>query len=139
MKTTIVAITACLGCAWLIWWYGPGVALAQPMSQNEHAPFPAAAQATRAPIFDTGGWTLINCSNVAAARNGTALTTWRSYTITCSDDSYLAWGSVTVDADSGDGVIPNGAWLRFVVSPDTKYVSCLNVNADANCKIIGLR
>ena len=89
----------------------------------------------RACIFPVGGWTIVNCSNVAAATSG-ALNKWSRYVIQCGDDSYLATGDESTDvADANDGYLPSGAWLEFITTRDIRYISCLNVNVDSDCRI----
>ena len=112
--------------------------LAQPMSQNGQAPLGTriAEQASRACVYPIGGWTIIDCSNVAAAQSA-QLTPWARYVIQCGDDSYFATGDEATDeADSSDGWLPSGAWTDFFTTLDVRYVSCLNKNSDSDCRII---
>lgn len=88
-------------------------------------------------IFPAGGWTIINCSNAAAASSA-ALTAWSRYIMQCGDDSYFAMGTAGTgqDADSNDGWLPSGAWLELVTTSTLKYISVKNKNSDSDCRII---
>lgn len=92
---------------------------------------------TRACTFATGGWTKVDCSNVAVAYSA-ALTPNTRYVIQCTDDSYIAFGTAASgqDADANDGYLPNGAWVEFYTSDTIIYYNCLNKNADADCRHI---
>ena len=95
--------------------------------------------ASRAGSFSPNGWTIVNCSNVAAATS-TVLPAKSTVIIQCFDDSYIAFGgSAVADADSSDGILPDKEWLRHLVLPDANYFSCLNVNADQDCRWIEAR
>lgn len=91
--------------------------------------------AARACLFPAGGWTIINCSNVAAATSA-QLNEWSRYVIQCGDDSYFAPGGSAATADANDGYIPQGAWLEFLTTDQIRYVSVLNKNADSDCRIV---
>lgn len=94
--------------------------------------------AARACLFPTGGWTIINCSNAAAASSA-QLNEWSRYVIQCGDDSYIATDDAATGglADANDGWLPQGAWLEFLTEGENgvRYVSCLNKNADSDCRI----
>lgn len=113
------------------------VGLAKSPTQSEQYPLPdqLTKALTRPSIFQPGGWTIIDCSDVAAARSA-ALNQWSRYTIQCGDASYLSWGTVTTTADANDGYIPADAWLEFLTTDTNIYVSCLNKTADSDCRII---
>jgi len=86
--------------------------------------------------YPAGGWTIVNCSNVAAATSG-ALNKWSRYVIQCGVNSYIAWGDDATDvADANDGYLPAGSWAEFGVAGDVEYVSCLNIGADSDCRYI---
>lgn len=91
----------------------------------------------RSCIFASGGWSKIDCSNVAAASSA-ELNHWSRYVIQCGDDSYFATGTAATgqDADTNDGWIPQGAWVEFATTATIKYVSVLNKNSDSDCRII---
>jgi len=125
---TVVVITCAIA----------GVAIAQSPSQNNTLALQKAQDLTRAPIFVAGGWTSIDCSNVAAAVSA-QLTSFSQYVIGCEDDSRLAWGTSTVVADANDLPLYEGAWLRFVAAAGSDYVSCLNVNEDSICRYIEVK
>lgn len=111
---------------------------AQPMSQDGQAPTPMdlSLQATRACMYTAGGWTIVDCSNAAAAQSA-QLVSWARYVIQCGDDSYIAWGDdATDEADSNDAWVPLGAWTDWFTSDTVRYVSCLNKNVDSDCRII---
>ena len=95
------------------------------------------ARSTRACIFPNGGWTTVDCSNVAAASSA-ALNPWSNYIVQCGDDSYLAPGTAASgqDADSSDGYLPEGEWLRLGTTDTVLYYSCLNINSDSDCRHI---
>lgn len=90
--------------------------------------------------FVSGGWTIVNCSNAAAASSA-ALNQWTRYVVQCGDDSYFAPGTAASgqDADASDGWIPSGAWAEFMTTGDVIYYSCLNKNADSDCRHIECR
>lgn len=91
--------------------------------------------ASRACKFPIDGWTIINCSNVAAATSA-ELNDWSRYVIQCGDDSYIATGDESTDvADTNDGYLPEGSWLEFITDRDVRYISCLNINVDSDCRI----
>lgn len=116
---------------------GANVAMSQPASQHSQARTgeDLTKLATRACIFPIGGWTIIDCSNVAAATSA-QLNYWSRYVIQCGDDSYIATGDAVTDvADSSDGWLPSGSWLEFMTTAQVRYVSCLNKNADSDCRI----
>jgi hypothetical protein len=114
-----------------------GLAVAQPLSSVSIARLnpELTQQAQRACIFPAGGWTIINCSNVAAATSS-QLNAWSRYVIQCGDDSYLATGDEATDvADANDGWLSSGAWLEFMTTSTVRYISCLNKTADSDCRI----
>jgi hypothetical protein len=92
--------------------------------------------ASRACLFPVGGWTIINCSNAAAASSA-QLNEWSRYVIQCGDDSYIATDDAATGglADANDGYIPSGAWLEFLTTESVRYISCLNINKDSDCRI----
>jgi hypothetical protein len=95
-----------------------------------------AQNASKVCVYPPGGWTIVNCSNVAAATSG-ALNTWSRYVIQCGVNSYIAWGDDATDvADANDGYLPAGAWLEFGTARDIQYVSCLNIGSDSDCRYI---
>lgn len=95
--------------------------------------------AARAPLFEAGGWAVVDCSNVAAARSE-KLNPWSRYCIQCGDDSHVAWGGETIEANAGrDGYLPKGSWLSFLTTDANRYVSCLNANEDSDCRLIECR
>lgn len=96
------------------------------------------ANNSRACVFPDGGWTKVDCSNVAAATSG-QLNAWSRYVVQCGDSSYIAWGSASdmTAADSSDGYIVGGAWLEYqTVGAEGRYFSCLNINSDSDCRYI---
>lgn len=112
------------------------IALAQPMSQPSASLLykPLSDAATRACIFPSGGWTTIATDNVAGVASA-QLNVWSRYVVQCGDDSRIAWGGSTVVADGSDGYITAEDWLEFITTPDTRYVSLLNINNDNTCWI----
>lgn len=100
---------------------------------------PAAKGVARAGAcaFADGGWTIVNCSNAAAASSG-ALHQWSRYVVQCGVKSYLRWGNTASadDATSSDGYIPADAWAEFVTTDDVRYLSCLNIGSDSDCRVI---
>ena len=85
--------------------------------------------------FQPGGWTIINCSNLAAATSA-QLSQWTRYVMQCGDDSYIATGDeVTDSADANDGWLSESDWLTFMTTDTILYMSCLNKNADSDCRI----
>ena len=92
-------------------------------------------QATRACIFPSGGWAIVNCSNAAAAASS-QLNQWSRYVIQCGVDSYFATGTSAVAADANDGWLPAGAWLEFMTTDTVRYASCLNIGSDSDCRIL---
>jgi hypothetical protein len=118
---TIIAVAAALGLA-----LAAIPAIAQPAVQSN----------TEACLFPIGGWTIVNCSAAAAAQSG-ALNVNSKYIVQCGDDSYIATGDQATDeADSSDGYLPEGAWLELRTSRSVRYISCLNVNVDSDCRYI---
>lgn len=95
------------------------------------------ARLGRSCIYPSGGWTIINCSNVAAASSA-QLNAWSRYVIQCGDDSYFATGTAATgqDADANDGYIPAGAWTDFSTTDTIRFVSVLNRNSDSDCRIL---
>lgn len=90
---------------------------------------------TKACMYPIGGWTIINCSNAAAAQSA-QLVAWSRYVVQCGDDSYLATGDEATDeADANDGWLPAGAWLEFMTTDVVRYLSCKNKNSDSDCRI----
>ena len=94
------------------------------------------ANATRACMFPKGGWTIVDCSNVAAAQSA-ELNAYSRYVVQCLDDSYFATGDESTDeADSSDGYLPAGSWLEMLTTASERYFSCLNLNVDSDCRYI---
>ncbi len=118
------------------------IAYAQPDTQHNMARTnPALTDLmTRACLFPAGGWAIVNCTNSAAASSA-QLNAWSSYIMQCGDDSYWATGTAASgqDADSSDGWLPAGAWLRFITTDNLRYVSVLNKNSDSDCRVIECR
>lgn len=86
--------------------------------------------------FPDGGWTIVDCSNVAAASSA-ALHQWSRYVLQCGADSRIAWGDTASDAaDANDGYLPSGAWVEFMTTDSVRYVSCLNISSDSDCRYI---
>lgn len=100
-------------------------------------PPPKAAARSGACSFADGGWTIVNCSNAAAASSA-ALNPWSRYVVQCGVNSYIAWGDAATsnDADSSDGYIPGGSWVEFVTTDVVKFYSCLNIGSDSDCRHI---
>lgn len=98
------------------------------------------AQSGRPCIMPSGGWTIINCSNAAAASSA-QLNAYGRYVMQCGDDSYLAAGTAATgqDADSSDGWIPSGAWFEFLTTDTVRFMSCLNKNLDSDCRYFECR
>jgi len=95
-----------------------------------------AANASKVCVNPPGGWTIINCSDVAAATSA-QLNDWSRYIIQCGVNSYFATGDDAADvADANDGYLPAGAWYEFGTTPQVRYVSCLNIGSDSDCRII---
>lgn len=119
-----------------------GMVLAQPSDQHGYLRLPTDVQqsAARACMFPSGGWTIVNCSNVAAASSA-ALNAWSRYVIQCGVNSYLATGTAATgqDADTNDGYLPAGAWLEFMTTDTIKYISCLNIGSDSDCRLVECR
>lgn len=115
------------------------VVLAQNKSQSPLLELGAGHAAARAGAcaFTSGGWTIVDCS-AAAAASSAQLNAFSRYVVQCTDDSYFAPGTAATgqDADSSDGYVPNGAWLEFVTTGDVRFYSCLNKNADNDCRHI---
>lgn len=115
-----------------------GLVLAQPATQNGLLSLPASLQqgAARACAFPAGGWTIINCSNAAAASSA-QLNAWSRYVVQCGVNSYIATGTAATgqDADSSDGYLPAGSWLEFMTTDTIRYLSCLNIGSDSDCRI----
>lgn len=86
--------------------------------------------------FPDGGWTIVNCSNAVAASSA-ALNQWSRYVVQCGVDSYIAWGDTSADAaDANDGYLPSKSWLEFMTTDSVRYVSCLNIGSDSDCRYI---
>jgi len=119
-----------------------GVAIGQTSAQHSLARVSASMteQAQRPCIFPAGGWTTVDCSNVAAASSA-ALNKWSRYIVQCTDDSYIATGTAASgqDADSSDGYLPEGSWLELMTTDSIIYYSCLNINGDNDCRHIECR
>ncbi len=96
-----------------------------------------AAARSGACMFADGGWTIVNCSNAAAA-SSTALNSWSRYVVQCGVNSYVAWGDAATsnDADANDGYAPAGAWVEFMTTDVVKFYSCLNIGSDSDCRHI---
>ena len=128
-KAIFSALLAALVCG--------GYAIAQPMTQASVASLPPAinSAASRACLFPVGGWTIVNCSNAAAATSA-QLNAFGRYVIQCGDDSYIATGDEATDvADANDGWLPTGAWLEFLTTDSVRYISCLNKTIDSDCRL----
>lgn len=113
-----------------------GVVMAQPLSSWSllRTSNDLNQLATRACIHPIGGWTIVNCSNAAAAQSA-QLNAWSRYVVQCGDDSYIATGDQSTDeADSSDGWLPSGAWLELMTTDTVRYISCLNKNSDSDCR-----
>jgi hypothetical protein len=97
------------------------------------------ANTSRPCMFAAGGWTTIDSDNSGANLSG-AMTTWSTYVIQCTSDAYIAWGGATAAADSSDAWIAAGAWVRFITTDDSNYVSVLNTtHATNDCHYIECR
>ena len=97
---------------------------------------PYLSNTMRSCLFPPDGWTIVDCSDSVAATSE-ALDPWSRYVVQCNDVSYISWGDDATDvADANDGWLPAGAWLEFLTTPRTRYVSCLNVNTDSDCRYI---
>jgi hypothetical protein len=134
MKYLIGAITAAVIVL-------AGVALAQTAAQPGLYTFPRDFNdsASRPPLYASGGWTTIDSDNSGANLSG-ELNAWTTYAIQCDDDAYIAWGGTAAAADSSDGWIAAGAWIRFTVGGADLYVSVLNkASATADCHYIEAR
>lgn len=90
---------------------------------------------TRACVFAAGAATTLDCSNVADADSG-ALTANTRYVLTCTDSTYVRFGSTAVTAAAGDMIVPNGTWLEFATSDSIRHLSVLNVNINAACYLL---
>lgn len=128
-KISILVLIACIFAAFVV--------LAQPMSQSPQFKLPddLTNALTRPSVLQIGGWTKIDCSNVAAATSA-QLNAWSRYVIQCGDDSYIATGDAVTDlADANDGWLPSGAWLEFITTDSVRFISCLNKTVDSDCRI----
>ena len=116
------------------------VATAQPVSQSPLVGMPPDKGMARAGacVFPAGGWATVNPDTVTHAASS-ALTAWSRYVLQCTTDTYFATGVSTVAADSGDGYVPAGSWLEFVIVPEALHFSVLNVSVDGTCKVIECR
>ena len=115
-----------------------GVVYALPPSQSPLVELPPGKAAARSGAcqFPIGGWTIVNCSDSAAAQSA-ELNEWSRYVVQCGVDSYIAWGDASTDeADSSDGFVPAAAWLEFMTTDSVLFYSCLNIGSDSNCKHI---
>jgi hypothetical protein len=130
---TLIAAALALGSIGLA-----TLAIASPTTLSrliELPPGKAAARAGTCSYVD-GGWTIIDCSNAVAASSA-ALNKWSRYVVQCGVDTYLAWGDATGEAaDSSDGFAPAKAWVDFVTTDTVRYLSCLNIGSDSDCRII---
>jgi hypothetical protein len=132
MKRIALPFLALSAALWL------AVAWAQPASQSPLVELPGGKGVARsgACAFPIGGWTIVNCSNAAAAQSS-ALNPWSRYVMQCGVNSYVAWGDAATDeADSSDGYLPAGSWLEFMTTASVRYASCLNIGSDSDCRII---
>ena len=113
-----------------------GYVIAQPMSQTGIVELPYAGNAMRACIYQSGGWTTVDCS--AAAASSAALTKWSRYVVQCTKDSYFAPGTAATsqDADANDGYLPEGAWADFFTTDSIIYYSCLSSASAGKCRHI---
>lgn len=112
---TICFVAACVA-------YVSQLAMATTVKTNE----PESLRFTRACSIKAGsGWTAINCS--AGAAYSAVLTKNTRYLVQSKGGSpYIAitTAAAAQDADSGDGYLPQGAWLEFYVPDATRYISC---------------
>jgi hypothetical protein len=118
-----------------------GVAIAQPSSQHNLVRTAASfnVESRRECFFPSGGWTIVDCSNVAADTSA-QLNAWSRYVVQCGDDSYFATGtSDPVGADASDGYVPADTWTQFHTTDTVRFFSCLNVNVDSDCRYIECR
>lgn len=92
----------------------------------------------RPPIPATGAATTIDCS-AAASASSAALTVDTCYMISCTDDSYLRWGTSAPTAAAGDMILGSGDWLEFCTPSTDFYVACKNVNNDKACYYLEAR
>ena len=136
-EISLICFVAGLLCT-SIW----NLAQAQPQSQHGFQKFkdPIVKHATRACYFPPGGWVIIDCSNALAATSA-KLNAYSRYVIQCGVDSRIATGdAVTDSADTSDGYLPAGAWLEFMTggggTDQVRYVSCLNIGSDDDCRIL---
>lgn len=128
LSATVVALLLCVGA------YSFAQTKAQPTLPELGERMNSAA--SRACLFPVGGWTKVDCSAAAAAQSG-QLNAWSRYVVQCRSDSYIAWGDEATDeADSNDGFLPTGSWLEFLTDGTSRYLSCLNVSSDTDCRYI---
>lgn len=113
-----------------------GYVIARPMDQTGVALLPYAEQGVRACIYQTGGWTTVDCS--AAVAYSAELEEWSRYVIQCTEDAYIAFSTAGsgADADTNDGYLPKGAWTDFFTSDLITYYSCLSSAAAGKCRHI---
>jgi hypothetical protein len=115
-----------------------GIAMAGPPSRSPLVELPSGKAAARSGdcSYASGAWTKIDCSDSVAATSA-ALNEWSRYVIQCGVDSYVRWGTAsTTAAVATDGFAPAKAWATFVTTDTVKYVSCLNIGSDSDCRII---
>jgi len=130
MKSFLAAVAVFVVMIAVAFWISEGRAALRVLDER------TALAATRSCLYPIGGWTIINCSNAAAAQSA-ALTANARYVIQCGDDSYFAMGDEATDeADANDGWIPAGAWVDFYTSATVLYASCKNKNIDSDCRVI---
>jgi hypothetical protein len=113
-----------------------GAVLSQPASIWGFSRLPPelTQHAQRACLYPIGGWTIIDCSNTAAAQSA-QLNQFSRYVVQCGDDSYIATGDASTDeADTSDGWLPLGAWLEFLTTDVVRFASCRNKNTDSDCR-----
>jgi len=139
MKSTASFITGVVLTAVLL---TVGIVSAQTQQHSSLQDFSPAqtAGASKACMFPDGGWTIVDCSNSAAASSA-QLNRNSRYVVQCGDDSYIATGDTAAsdDADSSDGWVPSGAWAEFMTDYSVRYLSCLNKNVDSDCRYIECR
>lgn len=136
----LLFIGFCVGGLVSLLTFGVASVFAQSPSQSPQITMPEGpAQAAQRPcMHPAGGWTDITVDNTTAGRSA-ELNAWSRYVLQCTDDTYVSWGGSAIDADSNDGFLPDGSWYEFTTALDNRYVSVLNVNSDALCRIIECR
>jgi hypothetical protein len=86
-----------------------------------------------------GGWTTIDSDNSGANLSG-QISENTAFLIQCDADAYLATGTSSAAADSGDGWIQAGSILKLGTDATGRYVSVLNKSdATADCHYVECR